>query len=99
MLDKQRVKNVKEYLGLTAAAKFCAFVIHIPDNGEFIAKIYETPYCNVISYAPIPDYTLKYRHYEKAVKLSKKCDKYKTAIGFLFDLGTQYFVGFESYAK
>ena len=41
-LDKQRVKKVREELGLTDDAKFCGFVIHTPENDEFISKIQET---------------------------------------------------------
>lgn len=96
LLDKQRVKKVKEELGLTDAAKFCGFVIHIPENDEFIGKIEETSFGKVIGYATIPDYAIKFRRYDKAVKAAKKCDKYKTVIGFLFDLGEQHIVGFET---
>jgi hypothetical protein len=91
LLDKQRIK---EDLGLTDATKFCGFVIHIPKNDEFIGKIQEAPYSKVIGYVPIPDYALKFSSYEKAVKTSKKCDKYINIIGYLFDLGKQHFVGF-----
>jgi hypothetical protein len=94
ILDKQRVRNVKEYLGLTDAAKFCGFVIHIPENDEFIARIEDNGFVKFIGYSPIPDFALKYKHYDKAVKSSKKCDKYKTIIGYLFDCGEQHFVGF-----
>lgn len=95
LLDKQRVKKIKENLGLTDAAKFFGFVIHIPENDEFIGNIEETSFSKVIGYSPIPDYAIKYRRYDKAVKASKKCDKYKTMIGYLFDLGDHHFVGFE----
>lgn len=95
LLDKQRIKRTKEDLGLTAAEKFCGFVIHVPKNDEFIGKIEETSFGKVIGYSPIPDYAIKYKRYDKAIKAAKKCDKYKTVIGFLFDLGSKHFVGFE----
>lgn len=41
LLDKQRVKNMKNSLGLPKKTKFCAFVIHIPICDEFIASIQE----------------------------------------------------------
>ena len=95
LIDKQRVKKIKENLGLTDAAKFCGFVIHIPVNDEFIVKIEETSFGKIIGYAPIPDYAIKYKRYDKAVKIAMKCDKYKTVIGCLFDLGEHYLFGFE----
>lgn len=95
LLDIQRVKKVKEELGLPDAAKFCGFVIHIPENDEFIGKIKETPFGKIIGYAPTPDYAIKYRRYDKAIKAAMKCDKYRTLIGFLFDLGDRHYVGFE----
>jgi len=94
-LDKQRVKNVKKYLGLTDAAKFCGFVIHIPENDEFIAKIEDNGFVNIIGYSPIPDFAIKYKRYKKALKTSTKCVKYKTIIGYLFDCGDLHFVGFD----
>jgi hypothetical protein len=97
ILDKQRVKNVKEHLGLTFAAKFCGFIIHIPENDEFIAKIEDNDFVKIIGYSPIPDFSIKYKYYNKALSASKKCDKYKTVVGFLFDCGEQYCVGFEDY--
>jgi len=96
ILDKQRVKNVKEYLGLTDAAKFCGFVIHIPENDEFIAKIEDNDFVKIIGYSVIPDFAIKYKLYDKALKASTKCVKYKTVIGYLFDLGEQHFVGFDA---
>lgn len=94
LLDKQRVKNMKNSLGLPKKTKFCGFVIHVPICDEFIANIQENKYSKVIGYSAIPDYALKFSSYEKAVKTSKKCDKYETVIGYLFDLGKQHFVGF-----
>ena len=81
-------------LGLTNKAKFCGFFIHIPICDEFIAEINENEFSKVIGYSSIPDYALKFSSYENAVKTSNKCDKYKTVIGYLFDLGIQNFVGF-----
>jgi len=95
ILDKERVKNVKEYLGLTDAAKFCGFVIHIPENDEFIAKIEDNGFVKIIGYSPIPDFAIKYKRYDKALKASTKCVKYKTIIGYLFDIGEQHCVGFD----
>lgn len=40
-LDKQKIKKISEDLELPSTAKFCGFVIHIPENDEFIAKIHE----------------------------------------------------------
>jgi hypothetical protein len=96
LLDKQRVKKVREELGLTDDTKFCGFVIHIPENDEFIGKIQETPLTKIIGYVPIPDDAIKYRRYDKAVKAAKKCNKYRTVIGYLFDFGNQHFVGFDN---
>jgi len=95
ILDKQRVKNVKKHLGLTDVAKFCGFVIHIPENDEFIAKIEESDFVKIIGYSAIPDFAIKYKRYDKALKASTKCVKYKTIIGYLFDCGEQHFVGFD----
>jgi len=94
-LDKQRVRNVKKHLGLTDAAKFCGFVIHISENDEFIAKIEDVGFVKIIGYSPTPEYAIKYNRYDKAIKASTKCDKYKTIIGYLFDLGEKHFVGFD----
>jgi len=95
ILDKQRVKNVKEYLGLTDAAKFCGFVIHIPENDEFIAKIEDNDFVKIIGYSAIPDFAIKYKRYDKALKAATNCVKYKPIIGYLFDCGDQHFVGFD----
>ena len=94
LLDKQRVKNVKNSLGLPNKTKFCGFVIHIPLCDEFIAEINENEFSKLIGYSSTPEYALKFSSYDKAVKTSKKCDKYKTVIGYLFDVGKQHFVGF-----
>ncbi len=93
-LDKQRVKKVKNKLGLTDAAKFCGFVIHIPENDEFIARMKDEGFIKIIGYSPTPDFAIKYKRYDKALKASTKCVKYKTIIGYLFDCGEQHFVGF-----
>jgi hypothetical protein len=94
-LDKQRIRNIKESLGLNDATKFCGFVIHIPEKDEFIAKIEDNGFVKVIGYSPIPDYAIKYKRFDKAIKASTKCDKYKTVIGYLFDCGELHYVGFE----
>jgi hypothetical protein len=54
-LNKQRVKKVKSELGLTNAAKFCGFVIHIPENDEFIAQIEDKGFMTIIGYVLTPD--------------------------------------------
>lgn len=92
--DKHRIKKVKEDLELNDSAKFCGFVIHIAENDEFIGKIHETSFGRVIGYVPIPDYAINYKRYDKAVKAAKKCDKYNTVIGYLFDLGDHHIIGF-----
>jgi len=94
--DIQRVENLKEYLGLINEAKFCGFVIHIPENDEFIAKIEDNNFIKIIGYSAIPDFAIKYKRYDKALKASTKCVKYKSVIGYLFDLGVHHYVGFES---
>jgi hypothetical protein len=71
LLDKQRVKNVRDLLGLTDEAKFCGFVIHIPEKDEFIAKIQEYKFGKIIGYAPLPDYAIKYRRMTKQLKQQK----------------------------
>ncbi|MFT4851621.1 MAG: hypothetical protein ACI83B_004188 [Sediminicola sp.] len=93
-LDKQRVKNIKEYLGLNGTAKFCGFVIHIAENDEFVAKIEDIDFVKIVGYSAIPFFAIKYKRYDKAIMASTKCDKYKTVIGCLFDLGEQHIVGF-----
>ncbi|MGL1958685.1 MAG: hypothetical protein OCD00_15365 [Colwellia sp.] len=93
-LDKQRIKRVRENLELPSTANFCGFVIHIPENDEFIARIENNGIVKLIGYSPIPDYAMKFRRYDKAIKTAQKCDKYKTIIGYLFDLGKQHCVGF-----
>jgi len=94
-LDKQRITKIKEELGLNNSATFCGFVIYIPVNDEFIGQIQENIFGKVIGYVPIPNYAIKFNRYVKAIKAAKKCDKYKTVIGFLFDLGEQHYLGFE----
>jgi hypothetical protein len=94
-LDKQRIKNIRIAFNIPLAAKFCGFVIHIPENDEFLAKVEDNNFVKLIGYSAIPDYAIKYKRYNKAIKVSKKCDKYKTVIGYLFDLGKQHIVGFE----
>ena len=94
-LDQQRIKNIKNDLGLNDTAKFCGFVIHIPENDEFIAEIEERGFVKIIGYSASPDYAIQYRRYDKAIKAANKCDKYVTIIGYLFDLGEQYFVVFD----
>ncbi|MBA6253646.1 hypothetical protein [Colwellia sp. MB3u-55] len=95
-LDKQRNKNIRIACNITSAARFCGFVILIPENDEFIAKVEDNNFVKLIGYSAIPDYAIKYKRYYKAVKASNKCDKYKTIIGYLFDLGEQHFVSFDA---
>jgi hypothetical protein len=95
LLDKQRVNRMKNTLGLPICTQFCGFVIHIPENDEFIASIDENNFRKLIGYTPIPDYAIQYKRYDKAIKASSKCDKYRTVIGYLFDLGELHCVGFE----
>ena len=63
-------------------------------NNEFIAKIQENGFVTLTEYAPIPDNAIKYRPYDKAIKASKKCHRYETVIGYLFDLEEQHILGF-----
>jgi hypothetical protein len=95
LLDKQRIKRMKHTLGLSTCSQFCGFVIHVPRRDEFIASINESGFRKLIGYTSIPDYAIKYKRYDKALKASKKCDKYKTVIGYLFDLGEHHYVGLE----
>jgi len=95
-LDTQRIKKMKTILGFPDAVKFCGFVIHIPINGEFISKINSNKFFNIIRFAQTPDYAIKYMRYNKAIKASKKYDRYMTVIGYLFDLVERHIVVFES---
>jgi hypothetical protein len=74
-------------------------VIHIPENDEFIAKIEDNNFIKLIGYSATPDFAIKYKRYDKAINASNKCDKYKTVIGYLFDLGEQHIVGFSEIAQ
>jgi hypothetical protein len=95
-LNKEKIKNIREMFNIPNSAKFCGFVIHIPENDEFIATIEDNNFVKIIGYSATPDFAIKYRRYDKAITASKRCDKYKTIIGYLFDLGERYFVALEA---
>lgn len=90
-IQDDKISAVIKEIGLPDTAKFCGYVIHLPNEDEFVADIIETQASVVRKFCNLPELAKRYQDTKKALKDAKHC-KQETMICFLFDSGAQYFV-------
>jgi hypothetical protein len=89
--QQQILEGLREEYGFPENAKFCGYIVHLPESDEFLADIKITSSSSVRAFAKLPDYAKLFRHQADAEKAAKHC-KQKTYVAFLIDIGKQFCV-------
>lgn len=80
-------------LGLPPDSKYMGYVIHNPDQDDYLATVDESNDQIFRSYARSPETALRFMNYAEACGVAESITK-NTQIGVLFDVGSQLYVAF-----
>lgn len=85
------ISAVLKEIGLPPETLFIGYVVHLPNNDEFLAFHHEEEYIEHRAFCKTPDLALVYSDYHEAVKAANGC-KQKTLVCILFDTGPVLYV-------
>ncbi|BES73844.1 hypothetical protein RE428_48620 (plasmid) [Marinobacter nanhaiticus D15-8W] len=88
-VEKRPVEEVIKELGLPPESKFLGYVIHLPNEDEFLGFIKETSAAVKRGFVKTPQAAKVYHSYKRALRDAGKC-KQKAEPNLLFDIGTQF---------
>ncbi|MCH7309897.1 hypothetical protein [Acinetobacter sp. ANC 4805] len=86
------VEHIREELGLPEDAEPIGYVIHLPDQDEFVAEIIDTDMAFSVAYAKVPKMAKTYDEPELAIADAKKITKHKLLVCVLFESSEQYMI-------
>lgn len=87
------VKDLISELGLPTDSKYMGYVIHNPDQDDYLATINEQQGQTLRAYVKSPETALVFDDYAEVCRIADGIAK-KTKIGVLFDVGNHLFVAF-----
>lgn len=87
-VEKRPVEEVIKELGLPPESKFLGYVIHLPNEDEFLGFIDETSAAIKRGFVKTPHTAKIYHSYKKALRDAEKC-KQEAEPNLLFDIGAQ----------
>lgn len=90
-INEVNIEVAIQELGLPAGSKFCGYIVHLPNEDEFIAEIKDSAAVTKRIFCKIPDIAKRYQDHKKAIKDAEGC-KQQTEICLLFDVKNQYAV-------
>lgn len=90
-INSDPLNAVLRELDLPDSTKFCGYVIHLPDNEEFLHSISETKIKTVRKFCDTPEHAKRYKTKFSAAQDAKKC-KQKTDICYLLELDEQLMI-------
>ncbi|SCU98989.1 hypothetical protein CNECB9_560048 [Cupriavidus necator] len=83
-------------MGFPESCKFVGYVVHLPDSDEFVVSAREPqPGVMFYEYAVTPSLAKAYPNFRSALKIADGIQKLRTVVGYLFDHGSQWLVGFQ----
>ncbi len=88
--EKLSLSELQNNLGLSSEAKVLGYVIHLPDNDEFVAKLVDTSTTFSVVYAKTPELALKYENVNHAIKDAEKITKHKLLVCVLLEDADKY---------
>jgi len=87
--------EVRAEMGFPETAKFHAYVVCLTETGEFLAGSTSTPAgISVVKYVATPDTAQTWPTLRAAERAAGQIEKYRTAVGYLFDNENQWLLGF-----
>lgn len=90
-VKETKIADVIKALGLPAESKFLGYVVHLPNEDEFLAYSKESAGIVQRAFAKTPHGAKIYSSYKKALRDSKGCSQVADP-HLLFDVGNQYYV-------
>lgn len=87
------IDDLIQELGLPVDSKYMGYVLHNPEQDDYLATIQEQGDRILRSYTKSPETALRYIDYSEACRVADGIAK-KTQIGVLFDVGSQLYVAF-----
>lgn len=87
------VDDLIQELGLPLDSKYMGYVIHCPEQDDYLATLDEQRDKTFRAYVKSPEDALVLEDYAEACRIAESITK-KTLIGVLFDVGRQYYVAF-----
>ena len=87
-VHERPVSEVIQKLGLPADSKFLGYVIHLPNEDEFLGSIKETSRVIKRAFVDNPRSAKVYQSYKRALRDAAKC-RQKAEPNLLFDIGEQ----------
>lgn len=89
---KSSIEEVKQELGLPDDAQAIGYVIHLPDEDEFVAQIQDNHMIFSVGYTKLPEIAKIYEEPDQAIDDAKKITKHKLLVCVLFESSKQYFI-------
>lgn len=86
------LSEIIEEIGLPKHTKFVGYVIRLPEKAEFLSSYNCSEDSVSMAWAKVPDLAFVFDNVEAAQKVLLQLDKPAAMLGWLFDLGDQYFV-------
>lgn len=90
--NKSSIKEVRQQLGLPDDAQAIGYIIHLPDQDEFVATIEDNNMLFSVGYAKLPEMAKVYDEPDQAIADAKKIMKHKLLVCVLFESSKQYFI-------
>ncbi|ENU20737.1 hypothetical protein F994_00970 [Acinetobacter bohemicus ANC 3994] len=86
------VEDIRKELGLPDDAQSIGYVIHLPDQDEFVADIIDNDMAFSVAYAKLPKMAKAYDKPKLAIADAKKITKHKLLVCVLFESSKQYMI-------
>ena len=90
-VKKAKVQDVIKELGLPEDTKFLGYVIHLPNEDEFVGILDVKKDMTKRAFCKTPHHAKVYKDYKKAERALKHVNQL-TQVNLLFDSRDQYFV-------
>ena len=87
------VERARKDMGYDESAKFCGFVIYVPETDDYLGKVKQTKDATLWGYVRSPENALKYEDPLRAHIVASELAK-RAVVGVMFDLGSQFGVAF-----
>ncbi len=85
------ITRVLNEIGLPETTKYLGYVVHLPEEDEFLMDIKETASKVLRRFAKLPEMAKRYQSLTKAKSDAKKC-KQETLICYLFETQQRFYV-------
>lgn len=90
-IKKTSTTEIIKELGLPEGSKCLGYVVHLPNEDEFLAYCKETHEMTQRAFSKTPNGAKVYKVYKKALRDAKGCNQ-KAETYLLFDIGSQLIV-------